>query len=72
VSAGIRQKLEGDKSMQVFVFALVNHAHAAATQFLDNAVVRDSLANHWRESYVREIGKSMRAKQLAGPYTDCW
>ncbi len=29
------------------IFGFVDHAHAAATQFLDNSVVRDGLADHW-------------------------
>jgi len=32
---------------------------------LDDAVVRDGLADHWRESYVCEAGKSMKAVELA-------
>jgi hypothetical protein len=27
-------------------------------------IVRDDLPNHWRESYVRETGKSMNARRL--------
>jgi hypothetical protein len=37
----------------------------AAAEFLDNAVERDGLANHWRESYVCETSKSMKALGLA-------
>jgi hypothetical protein len=33
----------------------------ATAELLDDAVVRDGLADHWRESYVRETGKSMKA-----------
>jgi hypothetical protein len=47
--------------MQAAVLSLVNHTHATTAQFLDNAVVRDGLADHWRESYFRETGKSMKA-----------
>ena len=31
------------------VFGLVDHAHAAAAEFFDDAVVRDGLADHWSE-----------------------
>jgi hypothetical protein len=40
-------------------------AHPAATEFLDDAVVRDDLAEHRGKSYVGETGKSMKA----GGYT---
>src|ERR1700733_4950819 len=43
----LRQKLEGDKTAQVGVFGLVNDAHAAAPEFLENAVVRDALVDHY-------------------------
>jgi hypothetical protein len=32
---------------------------------MDDAVVRDGLAEHWRESYVCETGKSMKGVGLA-------
>jgi hypothetical protein len=32
--------------MQSRVFGLVDHAHAATTKLLDDAVVRDGLADH--------------------------
>jgi hypothetical protein len=42
----IGQELEGYKTMEPGVFRLVDHAHAAATELLDDAVVRDGLADH--------------------------
>jgi hypothetical protein len=30
--------------------------------------VRDGSADHWRESYVCETSKSMKAMELAGPH----
>src|SRR5437667_345235 len=41
-----RQELKGDKAVQPRVFGLVDNTHAAATELLDDAVVRDGLANH--------------------------
>ncbi len=38
--------------MQPCVLGLVNHTHPAAAQLFDDAVMRDSLVDHWRESYV--------------------
>src|ERR1700690_2395310 len=59
-----RQELDRDKSVQARVFSLVDHAHPAAAQLFDNAVMRNGLADHWRESYVCETGKSMKAVEL--------
>jgi hypothetical protein len=44
---------------------LVNNTHPAAAQFVDNFVVRDDPADHWRESYPGETGKSTNAELLA-------
>ena len=41
----IGQKLERYKTMQTNIFGLVNHAHTAATDLVDDAVMRDGLAN---------------------------
>ena len=42
----VGQELECDKTMQARVFRFVNHTHPAAAQLLDNAVMRDGLADH--------------------------
>ncbi len=42
----IGQELQGDETAKLGVLGFVDHAHAAATEFLDNAVVRDGLVNH--------------------------
>ncbi len=55
------QKLKRDEAAQLGVLSPVHHAHTAAAKFLEDAVVRNSLADHWRKSYVRETGKSMNA-----------
>ena len=36
-------------SIRGFVLSLVDHTHAAPAEFFDDAVVRDGLADHWRE-----------------------
>jgi hypothetical protein len=41
-----RQKLQGDKSTKLGVFCLIYNTHTAATESLDNAVVRYGLADH--------------------------
>ena len=38
------QEFQRDEAAELRVFGLVNHAHAPAAEFLDDAVVRDSLA----------------------------
>jgi hypothetical protein len=42
----IGQELEGDEAPQFRIFGLVNHAHPAAAQLFDDAVVRNGLADH--------------------------
>ena len=39
--------------------------HSAAPEFLDNPVVRDGPADHWRESCEQERIKSMKAEEMA-------
>ncbi len=41
----VRQKLQGYKSVELSVFGLIDHTHTSATEFFDNAVVRDSLTD---------------------------
>src|SRR5664279_3495845 len=62
----VRQKLQRDKATEGQVFGLVDNPHPATAQLLDNAVMRDRLADHWRESYVGLAGKSMKPGMLAG------
>ncbi len=42
----IWQELEGDEAMQPGVLSLVHYTHPAAAQLLDNAVMRNGLADH--------------------------
>src|ERR1700730_8694914 len=59
----IRQKLQGDESAQVYVLGLVDHAHAAAPELLDDAVVRDGLADH---EETPSLGSILRKPASAG------
>jgi len=43
----VGQKFEGDEAAEFGVFRLVDDAHTAAAELLDDAVMRDSLADHW-------------------------
>src|SRR5580704_5583351 len=48
----VRQELESYKTIKAGVFSLIHYAHAATTELLGDAVVRDGLADHstmWRE-----------------------
>ena len=60
----VGQELEGNKPAELQILGLVHHAHPAAAQLLHDAVVRNGLADHWRESYFCETGKSMNALEL--------
>ena len=42
----LRQELQSDMPMQLEVFRFVHHTHAAATEFLQDAIVRDGCADH--------------------------
>src|ERR1700688_3796053 len=48
----VGKKLERDKAPENGVLSLVDDTHPAAAQLLDDAVMRDGLPDHWRESYV--------------------
>src|ERR1700680_1469966 len=41
------KKLKGDEAMQPGIFRLKDNAHATTAKFLDDAVVRDSLPDHY-------------------------
>src|SRR5580698_6388882 len=60
-----RKELEGDETVKPGVFRLIDHTHASTAQFLHNAVVRNGLPEHPRESYVRETGKSTKGRSVA-------
>ena len=42
----VGQKLERYEAVEFHILGLVNHTHAATAQLLDDAVVRDGLADH--------------------------
>src|SRR5262249_51815684 len=45
----LRQELKSYMALQLQVFGLIDHTHAAATELLDDAVVCDCLTDHWRD-----------------------
>src|ERR1700693_5151243 len=60
----VGQEFQPHKTMQASVLGLVNHPHPAATELFDNAVVRNCLVDHRRESYSGETGKSMNVERV--------
>jgi hypothetical protein len=50
----IGQKLQCDEASEFEIFSFVGHTHAATTEFLNDAIVRDRPANHLSEA----VGKS--------------
>ena len=49
------QELERHEAAELGVLGLVDHAHAPATQLLQNAIVRNGLANHARNQPLHAI-----------------
>jgi len=43
------KELQGDEAVELGVLGLIHHAHPAATELFEDAVVRDGLANHRRD-----------------------
>ncbi len=60
-SDSIGQEFQSHKAVQLEVFRFVDHAHAPAAELLDQAVVRDGLADHWKQNLTLEReGESMK------------
>ena len=63
VLAGLWQRRRAGTSARqndlVGVFGLVDHAHTATAELLDDAVVRDGLADHWRGTPIL-VGSNLR------------
>src|SRR5882762_2354872 len=54
----IGQELQRNEAMQPSILGLVDHTHAATAQLLQDAVVRNSLAEHRRNATAYEFRKS--------------
>ena len=59
------QKLEGNEAMQPRVLGFIHHTHTAAPELLDDAVVRDGLADQlgWFHPMVGMLGMLIDASQ---------
>src|ERR1700732_1516092 len=51
-----RKELQRNEAPQPRVFRLVDNAHPATAQFFDDAVVGNSLTDHWLEILGPEVG----------------
>ena len=49
----VGQELKGDEATEFYVLSFVDHTHPPAAQLLDDAVVRDGLADHWGSAGLR-------------------
>jgi len=56
-----REEFQGDGALELGVLGLVHHAHAAPAELLQNAVVRDGLADH-RVPLCERSGSQLRVK----------
>jgi len=56
----VRKKFEGNEAPKFHVLGLVHDTHPAATQLLEDPVVRDDLTNHARKHVRRDAGPSQR------------
>jgi hypothetical protein len=50
----LRKEFEGDETVKARILGFVDDAHAATTELLDDAVVRDNLADHCLETALGE------------------
>jgi hypothetical protein len=49
-----RKEFQGHHAAQFCILGRIDYAYCSDAEFLNDAVVLDGLANHWRESYVCE------------------
>jgi hypothetical protein len=68
----IGKELEGNVATELQVLGFVNYTHAPATKLLDDAIVRDGLADHAQECYGGSVDKSMKSVDLAASQEDYW
>jgi hypothetical protein len=62
--AGLTRALQGNKPTQFDILSLVNDAHPSTAELLDDAVVRDGLADHGAQGCnVRRAAKGESTKE---------
>ena len=67
----VRQELQGNETAELGVLGLVNDAHPAAAELLDDAVVRDGLADHWRQ-ILRDEERQVNERHGVGANPHGW
>jgi hypothetical protein len=66
----VGQELERDKTVEANVLGFIDNPHPSATKFLDDAVVRDCLADHgWRRTQGAILGVLGRRSQRGRYFT---
>jgi len=63
----VRQELQGDKAVKLYILSFVDYAHAAAAQLLNDAVVRDGVPDHWRRILLLRNDQVNESRDLGGP-----
>src|ERR1700730_17274629 len=56
----VGQKLQRNETAQLQVLGFIHHTHPATAELLDDAIVRDGLADHTQACYGGSGGKSMK------------
>ena len=62
----VGQELECHKAAEFDILSLVHHAHTSAAQLLDDAVVRDGLADHWTRILRGQNGRVDESDGVGG------
>jgi hypothetical protein len=62
------QELQGDGALELGVLGLIDHAHAAATEPLNDAVMRDGLADHYWEIVLGEACRAVLKDNSTSSY----
>jgi hypothetical protein len=61
----VRQEFQRNETPKLGVLGFVDDTHSTTAKLFDDAVVRDSLANHWAEVLGPVIGQVTEGKQVA-------
>jgi hypothetical protein len=43
----VRQELQRNKAMQLYVLGFIDHTHPTTAELIDDAVMRDGFSYHW-------------------------
>jgi hypothetical protein len=66
-----RKKLQSGETVKPGVLGLVNNPHTTPAEFLNNAVVRDGLADHWPE-ILRLWNRQVNESRGLGGISKCF